>query len=298
MRRRAVLLAVGVALLTGCGSTTSPRQPADGIPRLDFGYDASAPLGYRDRGPVDALSSSIVVHDISFRSGGRQILGYLLVPPGSGRRPGVVFVPGSGGDRSELLKQAGLLAARNVVTLTITPPSTSVTTAPTTADALLAQARAVTLNDVIAVRRAVDLLVSLPAVDASRVGYVGWSLGAKTGTFVAAAEPRVKALVLLSAGADKLSAFVASAPIGLRAKARRVLGSVDPIRYIAWAKPGSVLLEDGTKDEIVPRGALLNVADAAPKGTLLRWYRAPHALNATAYQDAFDWLARKLSVKG
>jgi dienelactone hydrolase len=286
-------LLVLVALLAGCGSTAAPGRPTDGIARLDFRYDASAPLGYRDLGRINRRSYPIAVHDISFRSGGRQIQGYLLQPPGSGRRPAVVFVPGSGGDRGELLGEAAWLAARNVVTLTITAPSTWVTTAPTTGNALLAQARAVTVHDVIAIRRAADLLQALPTVDGSRIGYVGWSLGAKTGTFVAASEPRVKALALLSAGADPISAFVASAPTSLRDQARRVLGSVDPIRYIAWAKPGSVLLEDGTKDEVVPRKAR-----AAPNGTVLRWYRAPHALDTTAYQDAFDWLARKLSIHG
>ena len=33
---------------------------------------------------------------------------------------------------------------------------------------------------------------------------------------------------------------------------------------------------------------------AAPKGTTVRWYDAPHELNAKAYSDAFDWLVRKL----
>jgi hypothetical protein len=79
---------------------------------------------------------------------------------------------------------------------------------------------------------------------------------------------------------------------------RRVLGSVDPIRYIAFARPGSLLLEDGRKDTIVPRAALLNIARAAPKGTPLRWYDAPHGLNRAAYRDAFAWLARKLPIEG
>ena len=298
MKPPIAILVAAAALLAGCGSTASPRPSSDGIPRLDFAYDATAPLDYRDRSLTEQPSSPLAVHDISYRSGARRVQGYLLVPPGSERRPAVIFVTGSGGDRGDLLKEAAWLAARNVVTLTITPPSTLITASPTTADALLAQARAVTVGDVVAVRRAVDVLRSLPTVDVSRIGYVGWSLGAKTGTFVAAAEPRVKALVLLSAGADTLAAFVASAPPGLRAKAKTVLGSVDPIRYIAFASPGSVLLEDGRNDEIVPRQALQNVAHAAPKGTVLRWYRAPHALNATAYEDAFDWLAGKLSIKG
>jgi hypothetical protein len=75
-----------------------------------------------------------------------------------------------------------------------------------------------------------------------------------------------------------------------------VLGTLDPLRYVALAKPGSLLLEDGRRDEVVPRAALLNVVHAAPSGTTVRWYDAPHALSRKAYRDAFDWLARKLPI--
>jgi dienelactone hydrolase len=160
----------------------------------------------------------------------------------------------------------------------------------------LRQARDVQVRDVVAVRRAVDVLRSLPSVDPKRIGYLGWSAGAKTGTFVAAAEPRVKALALLSAGAAPVSAFVAQAPPELRNQVKTILGSVDPIRYVALARPGSLLLEDGRKDQVVPRAALQNIVAAAPKHTTVRWYPAPHELSAAAYGDAFDWLAAKLRV--
>ena len=76
-----------------------------------------------------------------------------------------------------------------------------------------------------------------------------------------------------------------------------MLGSIDPLRYIAWAKPGSLLLEDGRRDEIVPHAALLNVVHASPADTAVRWYDAPHALNRQAYRGAFDWLAKKLPIE-
>jgi dienelactone hydrolase len=288
------------ALLAGCGSSSAPKkQQATEIPRLGFDYDASAPLRYVDRGRVNQPGFPIAIDDVSYRSGNARIDGFLLLPPGSGRRPAVVFVHGSGGDRGQLLLQAAWLAARNVVTLTITGPSTS---SPPAAGAqgasLLKQARTVQVRDVVAVRRAVDVLRSLPQVDPGRIGYLGWSAGAKTGTFVAASDPRVKALVLMSAGAEPLAAFVANAPPPLRRAARGVLGSVDPIRYIARARPGSILLENGRNDEVVPQAALQNIAHAAPRGTKVRWYDATHALNKSAYHDAFDWLARKLAIRG
>jgi dienelactone hydrolase len=150
------------------------------------------------------------------------------------------------------------------------------------------------VRDVVAVRRAADLLASLPTVDPRRLGYLGWSAGAKTGTFVAASDARFRALVLLSAGADTLSAFVAAAPKEFRPLVRRELGSVDPLRYAALARPGSLRLEDGTHDEVVPRTALENIVDAAPPKTIVRWYAAGHALNARAYDEAFAWLLMKL----
>jgi dienelactone hydrolase len=297
LRTHLFVLAALAALLAACGSSGT-KTPPDGLPRLDFGYDAKAPLRYADHGRINKRSYPIAVQDVSFESGGRTIQGYLLLPRGSGRHPAVVFVHGSGGDRSELLGQAAELAGRGVVALTITAPSYTVTSSPSTLEGLLAQARSLTVNDVVAVRRAVDVLQTLQAVDSKRIGYVGWSAGARLGAIVAAAEPRIKALVLVSAGADPLSAFVAHAPPDAKGRVRNVLGSIDPLRYIARARSGSLLLEDGRRDEVVPRAALLNVVRAAPSGTAVKWYDAAHALNAQAYRDAFVWLAKKLPIDG
>jgi dienelactone hydrolase len=151
---------------------------------------------------------------------------------------------------------------------------------------------------VVAVRRGIDLLRSRPDVDPSRIGYVGWSAGARTGALVAASEPHLDALVLLSAGSAPLSAFVKQAPITLRPFVKQVLGSIDPLHYIALARPGTVLLEDGRQDEVVPQAALKNMVDAAPENTTVHWYAAPHRLNDAAYHDAFEWLAGKLDISG
>ena len=293
--KRGLAICLVALVAAGCGtSTPSSRPPASR--GAVFSYDPFTPLQYVDRGRVNTHDSALAVHDVSFTSGGDRVDGYLVVPPGRGRRPAVVFVHGSGGDRTELLAQAGLLAARGVVTLTITAPSATAQSSATTPGQLLGEMRAVTIADVVAVRRAVDVLASLPFVDRRRIGYLGWSAGARTGALVAAAEPRLRALVLLSAGASPISAYAAAAPPTLRPRVRRELGSVDPLRYVARARPGSLLLEDGRRDAIVPRRALLNIVHAAPRGTTVRWYDAPHALDRAAYRDAFAWLTRKLAV--
>jgi dienelactone hydrolase len=293
---RAVFTAVGLALLlAACAETHHPRAvPAAAPPRLTFGYDRAAPLRYADRGVVKR-DGSVDVRDVSFASGRHRVSGYLVERPGTKRRPGVVLVHGSGGDRRELLAKAVTLARRGLVALTITEPSTAdPPPAATSVRTALAQARSLTVDDVVAVRRAADVLTSLPQVDAQRLGYLGWSAGAKTGTFVAASDRRFRALALLSAGADKLSAFVAAAPPSFRALVRRQLGSVDPLRYIALARPGTLRLEDGSRDAVVPHRALANMIAAAPARTSVGWYPAGHALNERAYSAAFGWLVTKL----
>jgi uncharacterized protein len=293
--RHVVALSLVALAVAGCRTSTPSRSPPASRGAV-FSYDPFMPLRYVDRGRVNTRDSALAVHDVSFTSGGRRIDGYLVVPPGGGRRPAVVFVHGSGGDRTELLPQAGLLSARGIVTLTITAPSATTQSSATTPGQVLGEMRAITIADVLAVRRAVDVLRSLPFVDPSRIGYLGWSAGARTGALVAAAEPRLRALVLLSAGAAPISAYVAAAPPKLRSRVRRELGSVDPLRYVAHARPGTLLLEDGRRDAIVPRAALVNIVHAAPRGTIVRWYDAPHELDRAAYRDAFAWLARKLRI--
>jgi dienelactone hydrolase len=298
---------LGLLALTGCGHTaasaptttsraaTTTTSTASGQgPQLAFRYDRSAPLRFVDHGVVQRRGA-VAVHDIEFRSGPERIQGYLVEPVRPGRLPGVVLVHGSVGDRAELLGHAIELARRGAVALTITAPSTAYPVPrPTTLAQLLVGAALTIRRDVVAVRRAADVLASRPKVARKPIGYLGWSAGAKTGTFVAAADRRFGALALLSAGADPVSAYVASAPAADRTLVRRALGSVDPLRYVALARPGTLLLEDGTLDAVIPRAALDNVVHAAPRGTLVRWYPAGHALNATAYNDAFAWLLRRL----
>ena len=284
-----------VALVAGCGSsshdTTQPR------PRPMFAYDKSAPLHYVDRGRTSSRAQHVAIHDVAFKSDGRLIDGFLLLPRSAGRHPAVVFVHGSGGDRSELLTKAELLARRGIVALTITEPSTSYPpTRGSTPGASLRRVEAAEVRDVVAVRRAVDVLRSLPQVDPGRIGYLGWSAGAKTGIYVGASDSRLKALALLSAGAAPVSLYVAASPPPYRPLVRRVLTEIDPIRWVRRARPGSLLLEDGRQDKVVPGFALREIARAAPRGTTVRLYDAPHELNAAAYKDAFDWLQRRLDA--
>jgi dienelactone hydrolase len=292
-----VLVAAGCGGDEGSGDGDENAQPA-GKPASPFAYDASTPLAVRDAGRVNS-DYPIAVRDVSYVSGGRRIEGFLAVPPGSGRRPGAVYLHGSGGDRRQLLVHAVWLAGRGAVTLAITAPSA---TAPAESGlapaAALRRQRDLAVADVVAVRRALDLLQARPDVDGSRLGFVGWSAGARTGALLAGVERRAKAFVLMSGGATPVSEYAATAPPALRADVRRLLGQVDPLRTLRRARSGTLLLQDGRFDQVVPRAALTGLARAAPKGTDVRWYDAGHDLDEAAFRDQLAWLARRLGIGG
>jgi fermentation-respiration switch protein FrsA (DUF1100 family) len=101
----------------------------------------------------------------------------------------------------------------------------------------------------------------------------------------------------MSAGATPVAAYAEQAPAELREDVTRILGQADPLRFVRKARPGSLLLQNGTQDEVVPRPALEALAAAAPKPDV-RWYEADHALGEAAYRDQLDWLEPRLGLEG
>jgi dienelactone hydrolase len=290
VKRWIALSVVTTAMLAGCRHTAlHPAAVTSGV----FAYDATRPLQLSER--AVRAAQGVRIHDVSYASGANRVPAFIVEPTRAGRLPGVVLVHGSGGDRNELLQRAIALARLGAVTMTITEPSTlHPPPTPRSVAALLNETRATTVANVVAIRRAADVLASRPDVNSTRLGYLGWSAGAKTGAFIAASDRRFKALALLSAGADPVSAFTAAAPPADRELVRSVLASIDPIAFASRARAGSLLLEDGTRDALVPHSALENIIRAAPRGTIVRWYAAGHALNDAAYRAAFIWLLHRL----
>ena len=291
MRRAAAGAALLLTLaLTGCGAAEKPR----GL----FGYDRGAPFGYHDRGLINH-GYPIKIHDVSFASpkGGR-VSGYLVVPPGRRRHPAVIYMHGSGGTRADFILLASWMAARGAVGLTLDSPFDRVTGAAKTGFAGLLQQRDLNVQSIVELRRAVDLLQSLPEVDPHRIAYVGYSAGAKTGAILAGVDHRFEAFDLMSGGAIAVDVYAREAPQRLRARIRRILDPVDPLRYIGRAAPAALFFQDGLRDAIVPRNALLALSRAGSRPKRLRWYDAGHPLDRRAYHDQLVWLSARLGLDG
>lgn len=291
MRHALLAIAVGL-LLAGCGGGSSGASGQTDDP---LSYDDGAPLDLQHG--THSERDGVVVEDVSFASGDDRVEGYLVAPSStSGKVPAVVFLHGAGGDREEQLDTAVKLAKRGAVALTITAPSGAKTPpAGATGEELVRWQGGTIADDVIAARRAFDLLANDDRVDPDRLGLVGWSMGGRLAALVAGVDDRARATVLMSAGAAPVDAYVAGAPADLQGVVREVLEPIDPLTRIDDAK-GKVLVQAGRQDSIVPRAALEAMIAAAPNGTKVEWYPTDHALNDQAQTDRIDWLSDQLGI--
>jgi dienelactone hydrolase len=255
-------------------------------------YDGSAPLGVREAGVT--ASGGIAVHDLSYVSPVRgRVPAYRVLPPGDGPFPVVLYAPGSGGTRDELLGDAQALAARGVAGFLFTPPHIR-PDGPLLTTCNAAKDVGAAVQYVKEERRALDVIAARPELDPKRVGYVGFSLGADFGGILAGVEKRIVAYALQS-GRGHYSVFPSS-DCAQRLSAKRVvayregIGVVNAVHYVGHAAPAALLIQNGSLDAISPRKDVLALYNAASGPKSLRWYRSAHRLPAAATVFRDGWL--------
>jgi len=283
-----VLATSSLVAVAGCGGSSKPATAGN-----PFAYDRAAPTDALAKGQT-ASQLGLIETNVAFATPSGNVEGLLISPETTERTPAVIYVPGSGQDRTAFIDPALQLASDGATALLITPPSSTTPTTGKDAAERLRSYRDTVVADVVAVRRAIDVLDGLKQIDPKRIGLIGWSAGALTGAIAAGVDPRLRAVVLLSAGAATVDDFVAKAPESLKDDVRSTLGPIDPLSWIGKAKGGRLLLQDGTKDTVVPHAALQRMIAAAPKGTTVRWYDAGHGLNGAAYTYHVAWLRKRL----
>jgi uncharacterized protein len=289
-----VLAVVALLVLAGCGAE-SERAVAP-QKRGPFDYDAKAALNTRQKRVATGPGGS--VREVSFASprGGR-VTGYLVVPARRGRHPAVVLLHGAGGDRSQLLAFAAGLAGRGIVGLTLdSPASRAVDQTLPPGMPGVRRRTALLEQEVVDARRAVDLLQAQRSVDPRRLGFLGFSAGARSGAILAGVEHRIGSYVLVSGGASPVSDYLRGATPELRTRVRPLLVAVDPLTWIRKARPGTIFFQDGRRDEVVPRAALSALIAAAPKPQRVRWYAGGHSPDQRRFEDAAEWLEKRLAA--
>jgi dienelactone hydrolase len=285
-------LALALALLAGCGGNDEPSVPAP------FRYDSKA-LDQKST-PTEYGDEDVKVEGLSFAGpSDTRLTGYLMTPIGSSEpHPAVIFAHGAGGDRQELLYEARSMAAEGAVTLTldmIYSPSRAEAQPTSGMEAIRANSD-LEVEGVKEVRRAVDLLRSLDSVDGERIGFVGWSAGARMGALTSGIEHRIKAFDLIAGGAAPVSAYLEGAPAELRPELREILEKTDPIRYVGLAEPSALFFQLARRDDVVPEEASRELARAGSEPKEVRWYDSGHLPSQELWADSREWLAKELEL--
>ena len=275
-----------------------------------FDYDPKTPLDVQDAGSQNR--DGVQVQTISYASlkGGR-VPAYLVVPKGKGPFPAMIYahwaMKGSSmRDKTEFLDEALVMAHAGVVSLLIDAPFARAGFVEST-DPLGPQETDVMFQQIMDVRRGVDLLTSRSDVDPGRIAFVGHSFDAQVGGVLSGIEHRIKSYVLmcgvLAVGDEVLSNDPEMTAI--RAKlgdenVRNYLSNyewLDPVHYISHAAPSALFLQYARVDGISGAGPAEHFFAIASEPKTLKLYDAPHALNPEARHDRVEWLQKQLHLK-
>ena len=130
------------------------------------------PFEYDQSGPLDLKLApfrshrGVQVHDISFVSpGGDRVIGYLVTPPQSGRRPAILFLHWGFGNRNSFLSEAMAYVRAGAICLLIDAPDMGDRGAGYPTFHRLEVAERYVKRTVIDLRRSVDVLWGRPDVD-------------------------------------------------------------------------------------------------------------------------------------
>ncbi|NTX53608.1 acyl-CoA thioester hydrolase/BAAT C-terminal domain-containing protein [Myxococcus sp. CA039A] len=294
-----------LALLT-IPSARAEQEPAAatllGELRSVTDYDAKAPLDVKT---VRAQRrGDITVTELTYASpkGGR-VPAYLVTPPGPGPFAGLTFLHWGQGSKNEFLDEALSLARSGVVSLLVDAPH--VRPAPWRGSLKGAAIYDSSLQMLVDMRRAVDLLASRPEVDARRLGFVGHSMGAMVGGALAGVEPRLRAFVLMN-GVGDYSKSIREMELDNEkqlanamskedfAKLVRKMAVLDGVVGVGHAAPRALFFQNGRSDAWVTAAQVNTFIDAATMPKLAKVYEGGHELGDAARRDRAQWLRTHL----
>lgn len=154
------------------------------------------------------------------------------------------------------------------------------------------------VEEVVNIRRAMDLLLSQSDVDPDRFAYVGHDFGGMYGVLAGSLDQRTRHYVVMAATprfpdwylylpkleGEKREAFIAQ------------MSEIDPIVHVSHLSPASILFQFGMDDPHVPKERAEEFFVAANEPKEVKWYEVGHGLNDGATSDRKAWLKEKLGL--
>lgn len=281
-------------------------------------YDKQAPLNIKQTELPER--DGVRVYDLSYASpvdgrsafigpNGGVVTAYLVVPPGTGPFPAVIYghwcMPGSEKkNRTEFLDEAIILAHSGVISLlpdhVMVHPGFVEDKTP-----LNEQQVYVEVQQDVNLRRGADLLLARKDVDSARLAYVGHSCDASAGAFLRGIDKRFKAFVIMAGdlsfevdkktktfqeyrqkvGPEKFDAFTVR------------YAWLDDGKYISLASPAAAFLQYADEEPFLNGDLAKQYLEIVSEPKKLTIYHAPHALNSEATRDRIAFLSRELSFK-
>src|SRR4051794_9808917 len=315
MKRFAILGAAALLLSLLNQPVLVAAEPAPNIEALvhEFDYDRNAPLNVREEKSEQRDGATVIELSYDSPRGGR-VPATLVIPPGKGPFAGILFghwmMPKSPvANRKEFLDEALLFARAGAISL--------LTDAPLVRPGFVREGqglRALVQNaeasrqQVIDLRRGVDLLTARNEVDRARLAYVGHSYNAHTGGILAAVEKRIASFVLMAGVfADEEYVFNSDRPAINQFRQRngekelrdffRQYAFDDPVHFASHSAPSAVFLQFGRKDEGIPEKIARGYFERFAEPKKIEFYDAGHALNKQAREQRVEWLAERLKLK-
>lgn len=293
-RRITILLTALVlaAVAAGPGSARQERPlTVDDLRRAFYDYDRSLPLNAELKQLPDANSAEAALRTrwhLAYDSAHDQRVTAIFTLPNrfAPPYPAVILLAGSGGhkDSDYVRFAAEMMSALGYATLSIDAQYHGERARPNRSDDVHDMAsptvRDAWVQTVIDLRRAVDYLQSRPDIDASHIGYLGFSQGGILGGVFIGVEPRISCACLAIPGGG----FVAWAKaLGYyndrNAKAIEVTAAIiDPVNFIGSFSPRPLLILSARKDELIPKFATEALYNAARNPKQIIWYDSGHVL--------------------
>lgn len=325
-------LVIVLAIVTGCGapsaatsataSTTATQQPtptadpacvgqartvdlatrANAAPTTFaeilplYAYGQSAPLCLQP-GPTRTAAGGVTLQDITYPSPVEGFVTATLVRPrGAGPFPGVLFVHWYGDrattNRTEFLDDALTLARAGATSLLVDALWSTNARRPSW-DAAMA------IQQVIDLRRGLDVLLAQPGVDPSRIAYVGHDFGAMYGSILLGVDHRAQYSVLMTP-TSRLSDWnllIKNLDGAERDVYTQRMAVFDPAVNLPHASLKGLYLQFAQQDDFVNEDDEQTIYAAAPNPKEIANYATKHALTLPqATQDRLRWLQQRLQL--
>jgi hypothetical protein len=292
-------VALAALLMPGAASLAAENE-FDAQAAL-FAYPTSAPFDVKEVGKESRGSAT--VHDIAFTAhpgapGGQKA--YLVVPAGKGPFAGTLWVHWLGEpattNRTQYLGEAVALAERGTVSLLVD----AMWAAPDWYGKRVPEEDYQnSIRQVVALRRAMDLLTARPDVDKARVGFVGHDYGGMYGMIAAGLDRRAKTYVYVAV-ASSLSdwAFFVRQPKS-KTEYLRQNAPLELTDFLRQVKNASTLFQFANNDAYVSRSDTAVVLGAASDPKERRFYDTDHGMGLPKVaEDRQAWLVKELGLSG